>query len=46
MGDLKTQSFMEAWNSPDFQKLRQAHLNKDITGTACEKCALVSKNDL
>lgn len=40
MGDLKTQGFMEAWNSEDFQKLRQAHLNKNIIGTACEKCAL------
>ncbi len=41
MGDLKTQSFMEAWHGADFQKLRQAHLNKNITGTKCEKCALV-----
>jgi hypothetical protein len=41
MGDLKTQKFMDAWNCEDFQKLRQAHLNKDVTGTACEKCALL-----
>jgi radical SAM protein with 4Fe4S-binding SPASM domain len=42
MGDLKTQSFMEAWNSPEFKELRKAHLKKDIIGTKCEKCALVS----
>ena len=38
MGDLKKQSFMDAWNSPDFQSLRKAHLMKDVTGTACESC--------
>jgi len=41
MGDLKTQKFMDIWNNEDFKKLRQAHLNKDVTGTACEKCALL-----
>ena len=41
MGDLKTQSFMDAWNSSDFQLLRKAHLEKNIIGTACEKCALI-----
>lgn len=40
MGDLTKQSFMEAWNSPDFIKLREAHLRKDVSGTACEKCVL------
>lgn len=39
MGDLKTQSFMEAWNSKPFQELRRAHLAKDVRGTACEQCA-------
>jgi len=39
MGDLTKQSFMEAWNSAPFQTLRQAHLAKDVTGTACESCA-------
>ena len=39
MGDLNTQTFMEAWNSPKFQTLRAAHLAKDVTGTACEHCA-------
>jgi radical SAM protein with 4Fe4S-binding SPASM domain len=38
MGDLKTQSFLEAWHSPEFQKLRAAHLNGDIRGTPCEGC--------
>lgn len=38
MGDLNTISFMEAWNSLEFQKLRAAHLKQDVTGTACEKC--------
>lgn len=40
MGDLKTQSFMEAWSSADFQELRKAHLDKQIKGTKCEACAL------
>jgi len=39
MGDLKEQSFMEAWNSQAFQTLRKAHLNKDVRGTGCETCA-------
>ena len=38
MGDLNTTPFMEAWNSPAFQSLRNAHLNRDVTGTVCEKC--------
>lgn len=40
MGDLKTQKFMDVWHSKEFKQLREAHLNKNITGTACEKCAL------
>jgi MoaA/NifB/PqqE/SkfB family radical SAM enzyme len=38
MGDLTHQSFMEAWNSEPFVKLRAAHLRKDVTGTVCEQC--------
>jgi len=38
MGDLQKTSFMDAWNSPKFQKLRKANLNLDVSGTACEKC--------
>ncbi len=38
MGDLNTQSFMDAWNSPSFVGLRAAHLRRDVTGTVCETC--------
>ena len=38
MGDLKTSSFKDAWHSAVFQTLRQANIDKDVTGTACEKC--------
>jgi len=38
MGDLKQQTFMEAWNSPEFMNLREAHLKKDVTGTVCQDC--------
>lgn len=40
MGDLKTQSFMEAWHSDEFIKLRKAHLELNVKNTKCEKCAL------
>jgi len=42
MGDLNNTRFMDAWNSEVFVKLRQAHLIKDVTGTACEKCVAYS----
>ncbi|OGA51596.1 MAG: hypothetical protein A3G24_00220 [Betaproteobacteria bacterium RIFCSPLOWO2_12_FULL_62_13] len=42
MGDLNRQSFMEAWNSEAFVKLRAAHLNKDVRGTVCENCIAYS----
>jgi len=38
MGDLNRMSFMEAWHSQPFQALRQANLNENVRGTACEKC--------
>lgn len=38
VADLSQVSFMEAWHAPEFQRLRQAHLTKDVTGTVCEKC--------
>jgi len=38
MGDLTRQPFMDAWHAPGFVKLRAAHLQKDVRGTACEKC--------
>jgi MoaA/NifB/PqqE/SkfB family radical SAM enzyme len=39
MGDLKTQPFMEAWNSEKYQALRVAHLARDVSSTACRDCA-------
>jgi len=41
MGDLKTQSFIEAWHATEFAALRAAHIRKDVTGTECERCVLV-----
>lgn len=38
MADLNKVSFIDGWNSPEFQALRLAHLKKDIRGTACESC--------
>ncbi|MBX9810745.1 MAG: radical SAM protein [Burkholderiales bacterium] len=38
MGDLTRQSFMAAWNSEPFVRLREAHLRKDVRGTVCENC--------
>jgi len=38
MGDLNKMSFMEAWNSDSFTKLRTAHLKRDVSGTVCENC--------
>jgi MoaA/NifB/PqqE/SkfB family radical SAM enzyme len=38
MGDLTQLSFMQAWNSPAFTRLREAHLKKDVRGTVCEAC--------
>jgi radical SAM protein with 4Fe4S-binding SPASM domain len=38
MGDLTRNSFLEAWNSDEFQRLRRAHLNRRVTETACEGC--------
>jgi len=38
MGDLNEMSFMDAWNNPEFKKLRYEHLNKNVKGTVCEGC--------
>jgi MoaA/NifB/PqqE/SkfB family radical SAM enzyme len=38
VGDLTTQSFMEAWHSEPFRVIRQAQLDGDVRGTACEDC--------
>jgi len=42
MGDLTRTSFAEAWNSPAFVALREAHLGKDVRGTVCESCVAYS----
>lgn len=38
MGDLTKQSFMDAWHSPAFVRLREAHLRRDVSGTVCAQC--------
>jgi len=38
MGDLNEVGFMDAWTSPEFQALRQAHLNRDVSATVCKDC--------
>ena len=38
MGDLYYETFMEAWHSERFQRLRHANLARDVRGTACEQC--------
>lgn len=38
MGDLTETPFMEAWHSDKFVTLREAHLEGDVTNSACEKC--------
>jgi radical SAM protein with 4Fe4S-binding SPASM domain len=38
VGNLKTTTFMDAWNCQEAQDLREAHIKKNVTGTACEKC--------
>jgi MoaA/NifB/PqqE/SkfB family radical SAM enzyme len=45
MADLNHKSFMNGWNSPMFQKLREAHLNGDVHGTPCEACIHGGKNE-
>lgn len=39
MADLNEVDFMTGWNSAAYQALRQAHLNKDVSNTACSECA-------
>lgn len=38
MGDLNTQTFMQAWHSDTFRALRRAHLNRNVKETVCEYC--------
>lgn len=42
MGDLKVQSFSQAWHGANFQRLRAANLAEDVRGTVCEKCIAYS----
>jgi len=42
MGDLTKQSFLDAWNSDQFQALRAAHIRRDVSATACERCVAYS----
>jgi len=42
MGDLNKLSFMDAWHSESFVKLRAAHLRKNVSGTVCENCLAYS----
>lgn len=43
MGDLNQMPFMQAWHSPEFVKLRAAHLARDVRGTVCENCIAYSQ---
>lgn len=38
MADLTKVRFMDGWNAEPFRKLREAHLKRDVAGTACESC--------
>lgn len=38
MGDLNRESFLQAWHSEPFRRLRAAHLARDVSGTPCEEC--------
>lgn len=38
MGDLNAVPFKTAWHSPEFQRLRAAHLAGDVRGTVCSQC--------
>lgn len=42
VGNLASCTFMDAWNSDAAQQLRLAHIKQDVTGTACEHCAVGS----
>ena len=39
MGDLKSETFLEAWNGARFGALRAAHLAGERRGTPCEGCS-------
>lgn len=37
-GNLNEGSFMDIWNSKEYQEIRAAHLREQIAGTKCEDC--------
>ena len=39
MGDLTCETFLECWHGERYQRLREAHLARDVRGTPCEGCA-------
>jgi len=40
MGDLREQTFMEAWHSYEFRELRKEHLAGNVINTKCENCVI------
>jgi hypothetical protein len=38
MADLNAVSFADAWHSPAFRSLREAHLSGDVSATPCAQC--------
>lgn len=38
MGNLNKRSFLKAWHSPQFQRLREAHLKQIVSTTVCRNC--------
>ena len=38
MADLNEVPFTDGWSSAKFRELREAHLKRDVRGTACEAC--------
>lgn len=39
VGDLTCETFLECWHDERFQRLREAHLARDVDGTPCEGCS-------
>jgi len=40
VGNLHEDSWLTLWENDYFSKIRAAHIKKDVTGTACETCAM------
>lgn len=41
MGDLNNESFVDAWNSPEFIELRKHHIKGELKGSPCANCLLL-----